>query len=119
MIAGPVASLLPVVPALTNTETPVMALFREWKVAFDRVEDLVTDGWPQARINAEVDGINRILDRMIGAPSRDGRDVCAKLTAFTCDGECFLDDDGRLSRLILADARSVSNSGCVIDGGKG
>lgn len=113
MIAAPIASLRPVVSALADTETPVMVLFREWKAAFDRLEDLVTDGWSQALIDVEVDGVNRILDRMIAAPSRDGRDVCAKLTAFTYNGEYFADDDGRLSKAILADAKMLTSDNCV------
>lgn len=107
MIAASMASLIPVGPALADAETPVMALFREWKVAFDRVDGLVTDGWSQARIDAEVDGVNLILERMVATPSRDGRDVCAKLTAFTYDGQYFADDDGFLSDTILQEARMI------------
>lgn len=91
-----------------EAESPVMALFQEWKVAFDRVEALVTDGWSQSRIDAEVHEVDQILEQMVATPSRDARDVCAKLTAFTYDGECFADDDGRLSGPILREAQMAA-----------
>lgn len=103
MIVGLVVLLLFVVFVLINIEMLVMVLFCEWKVVFDRVEDFVIDGWLQVCINVEVDGINCILDWMIGVFSCDGWDVCVKLIVFICDGECFLDDDGWLLCLILVD----------------
>lgn len=55
ILAGLPAAVLGSCSAQTQeAESPVMVLFREWKVAFYRVDGLVTDGWSQARIDTEV-----------------------------------------------------------------
>lgn len=46
----------------------------------------------------------------IETPAWDALDVCAKLTAFTCDGQHFAGDAGLLSDTILREARKMTGS---------
>lgn len=89
-----------------GAETPVMKLFREWKVVFDRANrtpDLSDDAFA-----AEDAKARHLVERMMAMPAQNARDVCAKLTAFTYDGDAFLDDDGTMSGPMLAEARALA-----------
>lgn len=88
-----------------GTETPVMALFREWKAAFDRAN--CAAGLSDDEFETENAKVTCLVERMMSLPATDARDVCAKLTAFTYDGEFFVDDDGTMSGPMLAEARAL------------
>lgn len=101
LIAGPAAALCVLDPA----ETPVMRLFREWQTEFQRVEHAT--GMSSEDYQTEDLKVHALVARMVATRAENARDVCAKLTAFTFDGEHFADDDGTLSRTILAEARAL------------
>lgn len=98
---------MPVASARIAGDSPVIAAFREWKVAHDFVEGPATRGWSDEQLAPHLARYNDLVNRMVHLPARDALDVCAKLTAFTHDGRYFADDDGLLSDFILRDARAV------------
>lgn len=104
MIALPAAFAFSPAQAL-GAETPVMSLFRDWRVAFDRANR--TPDLSEDEFEIEDAKARRLVEQMMHLPARDARDICAKLTAFTYDGEFFVDDDGTLSGRMLAEARSM------------
>ncbi len=103
LIALPAAAIVPTVAL--GAETPVMVLFRDWKLAFDRANR--TPGLSDDELEIDDAKARRLVKQMMHLPAHDARDVCAKLTAFTYDGEFFVDDDGTLSGPMLAEARRM------------
>jgi|GEM_PF-2289329 len=92
-----------------NVETPVMVLFRSWKAMFDFVEGSAMSGVSDAERAPFHERETELVRQIIEAPALDALDVCAKLTAFTCDGQHFADDEGLLSGTILREARAITN----------
>ncbi|MFV0411371.1 MAG: hypothetical protein ACK5LJ_17240 [Paracoccus sp. (in: a-proteobacteria)] len=90
-------------------ESPVMALFREWKAAFDLVEELALTDMTDAEREPFHQRESELVRQTVHTPARDAIDVCAKLTAFSCDGQHFADDEGVLSDLILREARAFTH----------
>lgn len=90
-----------------DTESAVMTLFRTWKAVFDFVEGPALSGWTDAEREPFREQETELVRQIIETPARDALDVCAKLTAFTCDGQYFADDEGLLSDTILRDARRM------------
>ncbi|WP_028711020.1 hypothetical protein [Paracoccus pantotrophus] len=108
ILAGfPAAVLGPGVAQAQEVESPVMALFRTWKAAFDFVEGPALSGWSDAERAPFHEQETELVRQIIETPARDALDVFAKLTAFTCDGQYFADDEGLLSDTILRDARRM------------
>lgn len=105
--AAPAALGLPALTAADGQpESEIMRLFREWKAYLDW-----SDGPENASITDEES--NRqgrvrfaIEHRIFAIPSRDARDVLAKILVITLLGEvCLGDDDGEYSNPIIAEAR--------------
>ncbi|WP_323716233.1 hypothetical protein [Paracoccus aminovorans] len=92
-----------------GSESPVMMLFRSWKAMFDFVEGPALNGCTAAERAPFHERETDLVRQIIEAPALDALDVCAKLTAFTCDGQHFADDDGLLSDTILREARAITN----------
>ncbi len=91
-----------------GSESPVMALFRSWKAMFDFVEGPAMSGCTDAERAPYHERETELVQQIIETPALDALDVCAKLTAFSYDGQYFADDDGFLSDTILREARAVS-----------
>lgn len=89
--AAPAAALCVVDPA----ETPVMRLFREWEVARDREiqlnNDLRLGDAEDALVDAAGDYRHEIEVRMLAEPSQSGKDILAKIAAWTFYGEFTFD----------------------------
>lgn len=77
-----------------DAESPVMALFRTWRAAFDFMEGPALSGWTDAERAPFHEQEAELVRQIIETPARDALDVCAKLTAFTFDGQHFADDGG-------------------------
>lgn len=96
-----------VVADLAPPESDVIRLFHEWR---DYIE--WTNGPQFADAGDDVtdrQGVveNAMADRMFALPSRDARDVLAKLLTLTLDGTVgFNDDGGKFSDPIVAEARA-------------
>lgn len=102
-------------PAYGGYKSPVVKLFCEWKVLFDFVEGPSLRGCSDEERAPYHARETEKVRQLLMTPSRDARDVCAKLTAFTYDGQQFADDDGVLSNIILREARDIVGN---ISGGK-
>lgn len=104
-----------------DAESPVMALFRAWKAVVDFVDGPATSGCTDGERAPFHERETDLVRQIIETPARDALDVCAKLTAFSCDGQHFADDGGLRSNTILREARDISlqSRGAVIDGGLG
>ena len=87
-----------------------MVLFRSWKAMFDFVERPAMSGCTDAERAPFHEQEAELVRQIIETPALDALDVCAKLTAFTCDGQHFADDEGLLSNTIMREARMVSQS---------
>lgn len=85
-----------------------MVLFRSWKALFDFLEGPAMSGCTDAERTPFHERETELVRQIIETPALDALDVCAKLTAFTCDGQHFADDEGLLSDTILREARIVS-----------
>lgn len=90
-----------------DVESPVMVLFRSWKAMFAFVEGPAMSGCTDAERAPYHERETELVRQIIETPARDALDVRAKLTAFTCDGQYFVDDEGALSDTILRDARMI------------
>ncbi|WP_323015995.1 hypothetical protein [Devosia sp.] len=88
-------------------ESAVMGLFRTWKAAFGLAEGSALWGWTEAERAPFQARETELVRQLVQTPARDALDVCAKLTAFTCDGQQFADDGGTLSDTILREARMI------------
>lgn len=88
-------------------ESPVMQAFHVWKGKFDNVEAAARCGWSDDELGPHHGITHAALQKLVQMPARNAQDVCAKLTAFTCNGEGFADDGGALSSIILREARDI------------
>ncbi|WEF24634.1 hypothetical protein [Paracoccus sp. S3-43] len=105
VLAGFPAAVLSVSGAQAQeTQSPVMALFRQWQAVHAFVEGPGTRGWSDERLAPFHAEVQDLVERMVATSALDAADVCAKLTAFTFGGRHFADDNGRLSATILREA---------------
>lgn len=94
------------VPAVAATETPVMAMFREWQP----IAAWLNGPEGQAASTEDFDHVNDqridLEDRMMNEPARSAADVLAKMTARTHFGE---DEMGSAAHLpqVWAEAREM------------
>lgn len=87
--AGVAAMMAGAIPAQADKETPVMALFREWQAATDRLEDLPYD---DHAFDVALIARREIEMKLIETPAQGAVDVLAKVCAWTRFGECVLLD---------------------------
>lgn len=94
------------VPAIADTETPVMRMFREWQPLSAWLNGPDSNDVPEAefdRINGErIDLENRIMD----VPAQGPGDVLAKMLARTNYGEDEMLDSKHLPQ-VWAEARQM------------
>lgn len=86
------------------TESPVAALFREWRAcqawAMDRT---TTDEEFDRRCAVRTE----IEMRLYAEPARDARDICLKFLALSLDGDDFMDDAFNHGQKIVREAREL------------
>lgn len=87
LTAAPAALVAGALPAAAATETPVMALFREWRSHNAWLNGPATDGMPDEEFDSLCADDMEMVERMLLEPAHDVRDVCAKLIAVTDFGE--------------------------------
>lgn len=84
--SAPALAFLPsiaVVPALAESETPVMSMFRKWRLHYNWLNSDATRDMPEGAFDAETEAGRAIVRDMIELPARDMQDVLAKLMALT------------------------------------
>lgn len=87
--ALPAVAVIPVVgavPALAQTETPVMRLFREHEAWNAYINGPDTRSMPDYEFNAVLTRYQDVEDRMMAEPARNAQDVLAKVLAWTDSG---------------------------------
>lgn len=75
------------VPAIAETETPVMRMFREWQPLAAWLNGSKGQGAPEALLNRVNDQRIDLEDQMMEEPAQSAADVLAKMTARTHFGE--------------------------------
>lgn len=105
MIAAPAAALF-TGPACAS-DTPAMAAFRDWKRFRDYVDFRYYGGIADSEMDDLGDHLYELLVRVVMEPSRDFRDLCAKVVAYTHEGEDWGDDGGNLSKIIMREACEI------------
>lgn len=107
LAAAPALALVGAVPAeATPADTPVMALFREWRAQHQLMESLSEtisddDYVEMGSVRGEIE------DRLFAEPAQDCRDVCLKLLALSLDGVDFMDDGHQTGLKIVKEARAL------------
>lgn len=109
----PAVAVLPAlaaVPAVAAAETPVMALFREWRVA-SQACDIAGREQPDtpegdAIFEALLEKVGDIEAALMKAPCQTAQDFVAKVTAWTGYGVHTLPDEAQDARL-WAEARAL------------
>lgn len=103
LIVSAPSAALSIGPACAN-ETPAMAAFHEWKRHSDDCDRAFRGDVSDAESDRLIRQLQALLKRLVMEPARDYRDHCAKVVAFTFEGQEWGDDDGRLSKVILREA---------------
>lgn len=114
MTALPFAALAGTVPAqgvtmevIPSTETPVMAMFREWRAHSAWLNGPAAAECSDSQFEAQCTENVNMIERMVGAPCRDAGDLCLKLLALSDFGE-FIQFPGIATRDQLAvDVRAL------------
>jgi len=110
-LAAPLAAVPAV--AVAETDTPVMALFREWNKALADERDLDAQYRKQpcdeieALADAAADRRYQIELQMIEVKSEDARDVLAKIAAWTDYGVFQFDEGDKRLTHVWAEARAL------------
>lgn len=93
--AAPALAFLGALPATASTETPVAALFREWKAAQEAEDAGYIAGLPDEEINQLADHRSAIEKRMMATPCSTAADFICKVTAHTAFGVFCLPDENQ------------------------
>lgn len=111
--AAPVALVGCALPVQAETETPVAALFREWKVAKDAENAVYASTDDEAAHLRAWDHRYAIERRLMDAPSMTPLDWAIKICAWCNfgDGVC---EDGRENPQLWAEARALVRVGNLI-----
>lgn len=90
-------------PASAAQETPVAALFRQWRTQNSIVNATETDDdcSAESAVRTEIETL------MFAEPARNERDICLKLLALSLDGADFMDDTQGSGRRIMQEARAL------------
>ncbi|MFC0339789.1 hypothetical protein [Paracoccus niistensis] len=111
--AGPALALVGAVPTAAfelpqeaaQGDTPVMALFREWRRQHQLMESL--SGLSDDEYDEMSDVRAEIEARLFAEPAQDFQDVCAKLLALSLDGADFMDDAHNSGKKICEEAKAL------------
>lgn len=94
------------VPAIAETETPVMRMFREWQPLAAWLNGPEGQGAPEAAFNRANEQRIDLEGRMMEEPARSAADVLAKMTARTHFGEDEMMSAAHLPQ-VWAEARQM------------
>ena len=101
--AGMAAMLMGAVPVQASTETPIMAMFRQWQHFWDKSID---EAFSDEDRDAAVDEFCKISDDIWEMPIQSPQDWIAKAISYTSYGDFALKDQTR-GPAFWADAREM------------
>lgn len=87
-LAAPLAAVPAV--AVAETETPVMRAYREWKRFSAWVNGPATRGYTDEQIEDLTGDLNRLVTRVVDAPSLSDRDMVVKFLTVVTDYQLFV-----------------------------
>lgn len=107
LIAGAVPAQGMTMTVTPSPDTPVMALFREWRAHNEWLNGPATDGMPDVEFDDHCADDMAIIERMMLAPAQNAQDVCAKLIAVTDFGALISYAELEGAERVPAEARAL------------
>jgi hypothetical protein len=99
------------VPVAANPESEIVALFGQWEALYRHSVDLTCS---DNEMDAFVDQMNVIWQKIVALPARDVRDLAIKLVVHTSHGAFDLSaDDNPEGLAIIAEAEALAAGGAA------